>query len=164
MEYDENTAEDTSQVPVIDSTSSEIVSSPQVIKEDNLTNEQIANRIILQLQYNNDCYLEQNEILSQKLDSILEGLSVSENDVPEDSSFINKPTQLEKYSDAAPVYTVEDDVLTRDLLSETVSQNDIINMDLMTKDLSDFNVTESLLVVLCLLLFAHFVFDLFKKY
>lgn len=161
MPYEDN---EENSIPFTDSAedSTEIVSSPAIINSDDLTNEQIANRIILQLQYNEDCQRERDEKICELLEKLCND-SVSENDV--DSAEV----ETKKSDNSSEVFrlveapaAVDDDAILSslsDIYGEIVSQNTIINESIMDKDLSGYNTSEGIsffiaLCVLCLLLFV----------
>lgn len=144
MEIEENTAE----VLPADETSSEIVLSDQIVRDEELTETELVNRVILQLQYNEDMQAERDRVLQEKLDQIL--LSVSCNDVVEDPAVEDVVSVVP----ASPAPTISmNDVrsITRSLsmlVSETVSQNEIDNNSIMYKHMSDYSVSESFLALM----------------
>lgn len=147
MEIEENTAE----VLPADETSSETVSTDQIVRDEELTETELVNRVILQLQYNEDMQAERDAALQETLDQIL--ASVSSNDLPEDESdgvedvvkVVDDPFPLS----ARNTISMNDVKLITsslsELVSETVSQNDISNDSIMSKHLTDYSVSESLL-------------------
>lgn len=144
MEFEENTAE----VLPADETSTEIVSSDQIVRDEELTETELVNRVILQLQYNEDMQAERDRVLHEKLDQIL--LSVSCNDVVEDPSVEDFVSVVPSSSE--PTISMNDvRLITRSLstlVSETVSQNEIDNDSIMYKHMSDYSVSESFLALM----------------
>lgn len=143
VDFEENTAE----VLPADETSSEIVSSDQIVRDEELTETELVNRVILQLQYNEDMQAERDAALQETLDQIL--ASVSSNDVVDEPAVEDV---ISVVSSSEPTISMNDvRSITRSLstlVSETVSQNEIDNNSIMYKHMSDYSVSESFLALM----------------
>lgn len=164
--YDENTAEVLPEVP--EENSSEVVSSDYIVKDSELTDVELFNRVILQLQYNEDMQAYRDRVLQEKLDILVD--SVSQNDVPADeidgvedvvTVFRSSPLSASESISNNDVRQIADNLSA--LVSETVSQNDIFNTDLMHKDMKTYTVSESFLAMTFILIFVLCTITLFKK-
>lgn len=171
MPYDEsvenNNSENNSQNTAYNEGDTETVSSAQTIKESGLTSEEIANRIILQLQWNEDEERERDEQIIELLKQ-LNNESVSENDIDE-----NEDDETEKEETGSPLlqlYEVSDnscdnatvDIL-RGLYDITVSQNTLDNSTIMEKPMERYNVSESIGIFIALILLCILVYNVWKK-
>lgn len=171
MPYDENAenniAENTSQNDAYSESNSETVSSSQVIKESGLTSEEIANRVILQLQWNEDQQRERDEQIIELLtqlynDSVSEN-TISENEIDEaEEEDTGSPLlHLVEVSDSSSDNATVD--ILRGLYDITVSQNTIDNTSIMDKPMERYNVSESIGLFIAIILLCILVYNVWKK-
>lgn len=147
----------------------EILSNTQEVEETSLSTDEsvgdnediqiLLNRILEELHYIDENNTIRNDALESRLESIEN--TISQNSIEEEEVASSSAEPEAPSVSANDIKQLVHGLA--DLTAETVSQNDLANESIMTKQINNYNTVESLFFVMTLCVFGLFVLHLLKK-